>query len=400
VLNVGLTGNVATGKSTVAHYFERAGATLIDADRLVREVQRPGSPVLAAIADRFGAEMLRADGTLERARLRTHVLDDPTARADLERIVHPAVQARRAQLLADAEARGDLGVVNDIPLLFEALDPGAFDLIVLVDAPAHLRIDRLTRLRGMPPDEAALLIASQIPSEEKRDRAHVVIDNDGDLDALARAAAETWGPIRRTAAARATISGGTLLVVVAHPEDATILLRGTLERYSEAGTAVWLVCATGQCGADLPDGIEITELARPRGMLDPADPAAISALAQLVRQHPPDAVITFGPEGASHQRDHHAVHRWTGAALRASASGCSMYHPLPPDGRVAADRAGIGAALDVRPWRGASAAGPAACGVRYDPDAVPRPWNGREWYTGGDPSAPCRDDLFASQRAG
>jgi hypothetical protein len=111
-------------------------------------------------------------------------------------------------------------------------------------------------------------------------------------------------------------------------------------------------------------------------------------------------VITFGPEGAGQQRDHYAVHRWTGAALRATAPGCPVYHPLPPDGRVAADRVGVGAALDVRPWRGAGAAGPAACGVRYDPDDVPRPWNGREWYTGGDPSAPCRDDLFASQRAG
>ncbi len=400
MLNVGLTGNVASGKSTVARHFERAGATLVDADRLVREVQHPGSPVLAAIADRFGAGMLRADGTLERDRLRSRVLDDPTARAELERIVHPAVQERRAQLLADAEARGDLVVVNDIPLLFEALDPGAFDLIVLVDSPEYLRVDRLIRLRGMPPDEAALLIASQMPSGEKRDRAHVVIDNDADLAALERAAAEAWDPIRRTAAARATLSGGRLMVVVAHPEDATILLRGTLERYSEAGTGVRLVCATGQCGADLPHGIEIAELARRRGTLDPADPAAISTLIQLVRQHRPDAVITFGPEGAGQQRDHYAVHRWTGAALRATAPGCPVYHPLPPDGRVAADRVGVGAALDVRPWRGAGAAGPAACGVRYDPDDVPRPWNGREWYTGGDPSAPCRDDLFASQRAG
>jgi dephospho-CoA kinase len=399
VLNVGLTGNVASGKSTIARHFERAGATLVDADRLVREVQHPGSPVLVAITDRFGTGMLRADGTLERDRLRARVLNDPAARADLERIVHPAVQERRAQLLAEARVRGDLVLVNDIPLLFEALDPGEFDLIVLVDSPEPVRRDRLIRLRRMRPDEAASLIASQMPSEAKRDRAHVVIDNDGDLDALERTAAATWGRIRSTAASRATIAGSRLLVVVAHPEDATIQLRGTLERYSEAGTGVWLVCATGHCTA-LPDGIEIAEFARRRGTLDPEDPAAISALAQLVRQHPPDAVITFGSEGAGRQHDHHAVHHWTGAALRAMTTACPVYHPLPPTDRMASDRAGLGAVLDVRPWRGARAAGPAACGVRYDPGAVPPPWNGREWYAGGRPAAPCRNDLFVPQRAG
>lgn len=400
MLNVGLTGNVASGKSTVARHFQRAGATLLDADRLVRDVQRPGSPVLAAIADRFGADMLHPDGALDRDRLRARILADPAARTNLERIVHPAVQERRAQLLADAAARGDLIVVNDIPLLFEALDPGAFDLVVLVHSAEAVRRDRLVRLRGMDPDEADRLIGSQIPSDAKRDRAQIVIENDGDLDALERAAADVWTDIRLSGAAHATVPGGTLLAVIAHPDDAHVLLPGTLARYSEAGASVQLLCATGQVGPDLPVGVEVAALARQAGTLDPDDEAAIAILASLIRRRPPGAVITFGSGGVGAERDHHAVHRWTTIALETTGTLCPVYHPLPPDPRFARERGGVRAALDVRPWRGGSAATHAACGVRYDPAAVPPPWNGREWYAGGVPRTPCRSDLLTPDRAG
>ena len=139
MLSVALTGNIASGKSTVAALFERWGATLIDADRLVREAQAPGSPVLRAIAERFGTEFLDAGGGLRRDALRRRVMGDAAALADLNRLVHPEVLRRRAALEAEARARGDRIVVSDIPLLFEAADPSLFDAIVLVDAPEPLR---------------------------------------------------------------------------------------------------------------------------------------------------------------------------------------------------------------------------------------------------------------------
>lgn len=192
LLNVALTGNIAAGKSVVAEHFRRWGATVIDADRLVREAQAPGSPALDAIMRRFGGDVLEPRGVLDRARLRDLVLADPVALADLNAIVHPVVQRRRLELLAAARRRGDRIVVSDIPLLFEALDPAEFDAVVLVDAPAPLRLQRLVERRGLDPDTAERMIAAQLPSAPKRARSDFVIDNDGDEAALERAAAAVW----------------------------------------------------------------------------------------------------------------------------------------------------------------------------------------------------------------
>lgn len=192
MLSVGLTGNVASGKSTVAHLFERWGATLIDADRLVREAQAPGSWVLRAIVQRFGEHLLQRDGSLNRAALRGVVMEDAEARADLNRIVHPEVNRRRAELLSEARARGDRIVVSDIPLLFEAADPADFDAVVLVDAPEDLRRTRLMAERGLTPVEAERMIRAQLPSAAKRARSDYVIDNTGDRAALERSAAAVW----------------------------------------------------------------------------------------------------------------------------------------------------------------------------------------------------------------
>jgi dephospho-CoA kinase len=196
VLNVALTGNAAAGKSTVARWFKEWGATLIDADDLVREAERPGSPTLAQIVRRFGDEMLLPDGSLDRARLRRTVLADPAQREALNAIVHPAVQAKRDQLLRAARARGDAIVVNDIPLLFEALDPSAFDLVVLVDAPETLRRARL-RERGLSAVEIDRLLAAQLPADVKRDRSHIVLDNAGTLEQLKRAARDAWQTLKK-----------------------------------------------------------------------------------------------------------------------------------------------------------------------------------------------------------
>jgi len=191
VLHVGLTGNVAAGKSAVAALFRRWGATLIDADEIVRELQAPHSSLLAAIAARFGGEVLRADGSLERAALRALVLRDPAELAALNAIMHPAVAARRRELVTAARRRGDRIVVSDIPLLFEADDPTTFDAVVLVDAPEPVRRARLAE-RGLPAGEAERLMAAQQPAAGKRSRSDYVIDNVGDLTALEHSARAVW----------------------------------------------------------------------------------------------------------------------------------------------------------------------------------------------------------------
>jgi dephospho-CoA kinase len=202
MLNVALTGNVAAGKSTVVEYFRRWGATVIDADLLVREVQAPGTPVLAAIVKRFGRDVLQADGTLDRAALRARVMGDDGARRALEALVHPAVQRRREALVDAAWKRGDRIVINDIPLLFETLDPAQFDAVVLVDAPPLVRRARLRGLRGLSDEEADQLLAAQAPAERKRKRSDFVIENDGSFDALERRAREVYAELERRADAK------------------------------------------------------------------------------------------------------------------------------------------------------------------------------------------------------
>ena len=184
MLNVALTGNIAAGKSTVVSWLRRWGATIIDADELAREAEAPGTEVLTAIVKRFGANVRLPDGALDRAALRAKVMGDDAALADLNAIVHPAVRRRRDELLAAAKARGDLLVVNDIPLLFEALDPAQFDAVVLVDAPQPVRRARLRALRGLSNEEADRMIAAQMDAERKRARSQYVIDNDGSLKEL------------------------------------------------------------------------------------------------------------------------------------------------------------------------------------------------------------------------
>jgi dephospho-CoA kinase len=194
---IALTGNVAAGKSKVAELFADWGATVVDADVLVRQLQQPGEPVFDAIIARFGSDMLRADGGLDRAALRRRMLGDAEAKRDLEAIVHPAVAERRRQLTAAAADRGAPVVVADIPLLFEADDPAAYDAVVLVDAPQLVRRERLIALRGMDPDEADRLMAAQLPSGLKRRAADFVIDNDGDMQLLRERALAVWHALER-----------------------------------------------------------------------------------------------------------------------------------------------------------------------------------------------------------
>lgn len=196
-LVIALTGNVAAGKSRVAGMLRDRGATIIDADQIVRELQEPGQPIFDAIVRHFGDAVVTPEGHLDRASLRRHILADRDARRELERIVHPAVSARREALTDEARARGDRVVVVDIPLLFEADDPSHYDRILLVDAPPALRRERLIASRKLDPDEADRLIAAQLPSGPKRSASHFVIDNVGDLEALAAQVDRAWTALVR-----------------------------------------------------------------------------------------------------------------------------------------------------------------------------------------------------------
>ena len=242
MLNVALTGNVAAGKSTVVDLFRKWGATVIDADALAREAQAPGSAVLAAIAGRFGADVLGQDGTLDRAALRGKVMGDDTALAALNAIVHPAVQQRRLELQRAAQERGDAIVINDIPLLFEVLDPAQFDAIVLVDAPVALRRTRLRALRGLSNQDADRMIAAQMPAERKRPQSQYVIDNAGTMAELEQQAESVFAQLRRRAAragVRNEVPGQTLLLCALDAKDAAApVLEAIARRYRDAGMRV------------------------------------------------------------------------------------------------------------------------------------------------------------------
>ncbi len=192
MLKVGLTGNVAAGKSVVVDQLRGLGAIIIDADQLVREVEQPGSPLLGDITTQFGSEMVMPNGQLDRARLRRRVMGDPAALADLNAIIHPAVERLHGERLAEAEASGARIVVSDIPLLFEAGWEDEFDVIILVDAPPATRRRRLVAFRRLTPHEADRLIASQDPADRKRRRSDIVIDNAGTLEALEGRVREVW----------------------------------------------------------------------------------------------------------------------------------------------------------------------------------------------------------------
>jgi len=192
MIHVGLTGNIASGKSTVAQLLVAHGAELVDADVLARHAVRVGTPGLAAIVERWGPDVLAPDGTLDRASLRSRVFGDEAELEALNAIVHPAVAQLREQEVAAARARGARVLVSDIPLLFERGLAHEFDCIVLVDAPREVRLERLVHDRGLRAPEAMAMIAAQMPAELKRARADFVVDNVGTREELAAKVAATW----------------------------------------------------------------------------------------------------------------------------------------------------------------------------------------------------------------
>lgn len=196
---VGLTGNIASGKSTVAELLAARGATIIDADVLARRAVEPGSPALRAIVGRWGNGLLSGDGTLDRAALRRIVFENPAELEALNVIVHPEVRRLRDEEVAAARARGDRVVVCDIPLLYEQAMEHEFIRVILVDAPQDVRLERLMRDRGLSRDDAMLMIVAQMPAELKRARADFIVDNDGTREALEERVNEVWRSLERMA---------------------------------------------------------------------------------------------------------------------------------------------------------------------------------------------------------
>ncbi|MDQ3995418.1 MAG: dephospho-CoA kinase [Gemmatimonadota bacterium] len=195
MLLVGLTGNIASGKSTVSQMLSERGATIVDADILARRAVEPGTPGYRRIVDRWGNAVLGPDGHLDRAALRRIVFSDPEELERLNAIVHPEVERMRDALVEEARARGDRIVVCDIPLLFERHLGENFDRIILVDAPRPLRLRRLVKDRGLREAEAQDMITAQMPAELKRARADIVIDNDGTLTKLEQDVAAAWATL-------------------------------------------------------------------------------------------------------------------------------------------------------------------------------------------------------------
>lgn len=219
MLVVGLTGNIASGKSTVAARLAEFGAAIVDADLLAREAVRPGSRALPRIVERWGDEVLEPDGVLDRAALRQRVFSDREELDALNAIVHPEVQRLRLERVEEARDAGARIVVCDIPLLFEAHLADQFDAIVLVDAPRPLRLERLVLDRGLHETEAMDMITAQMPAELKRARSDFVIDNGGDREQLADRVHELWQSLEAEARRLDDPRGGT---PVGH-EPATLL---------------------------------------------------------------------------------------------------------------------------------------------------------------------------------
>jgi len=186
---IGLTGGIGSGKSTVASLFAELGAVVIDADAIAREVVAVGSEGLRALVEAFGAGILATDGSLNRQRLADIVFADPGARATLNAITHPRIGARTAELISALPA--DAVLIHDVPLLVELGMQDAYDLVVVVDAPDDVRLDRLVA-RGHTLQDAAARIAAQAPRDVRLAAADVVIDNSGSLDDLTGQVVTAW----------------------------------------------------------------------------------------------------------------------------------------------------------------------------------------------------------------
>lgn len=196
---VALSGGIASGKSTIARRLVSHGAVHIDADLLAREAVEPGSPGLRLIQERFGGEVIAGDGSLDRPALGRLVFDNPEALGALNAIVHPEVRKLAKQRLDEAEAADPKAVIiYDVPLLVEAglQQQQQWDLVVIAEAPADVRIQRMVELRGMTAEEASQRIANQATDEQRRAVADVIIDTSGTEEHTLAQADALWERLR------------------------------------------------------------------------------------------------------------------------------------------------------------------------------------------------------------
>ncbi|GAA1348784.1 dephospho-CoA kinase [Falsarthrobacter nasiphocae] len=195
-----LTGGIAAGKSAVAARLAERGAVVVDSDVLARRVVEPGQPALAEVAEAFGPGVLEADGTLDRAALGALVFGDDDARARLNAILHPAIRAAAADAVEAARRAGARVIVQDIPLLAETGRAGEFAFVATVEADDETRIERMVTRRGMTREAAEARIAAQATRAEREAVADLVIENEGSLEDLHRAADELWETLEGLAA--------------------------------------------------------------------------------------------------------------------------------------------------------------------------------------------------------
>lgn len=193
---VGLTGSIASGKSTVARMLEELGAEIVDADQIAREVVAPGSPLLDEIRSEFGDDVVAADGSLDRKRLGEIVFSDETARRRLEGLLHPEIGRLSRERFEDARRRGVEVVVYVAPLLIEAGRMGDVDEVWVVDVSEGTQLERLVRRDHCTEEEARRRIAAQMSTREKKRFAHRVIDNDGEPSRTEQEVRRVWESFR------------------------------------------------------------------------------------------------------------------------------------------------------------------------------------------------------------
>lgn len=195
-MRIGLTGGIATGKSTVSKMLAAQGVRIVDADVIARDVMNPGQPLLAAVAEQFGPEFLLPEGGLDRRRMAEHIFNRPEERQALNAIVHPAIRAEIRRQVEAAEAADPTGIVAaDIPLLYESGLEELYEQIVVVYVPRAVQLERLTSRDGLAPEQAESRLNAQLDIEEKKRRADFVIDNSGTLEETRRqveALLEQW----------------------------------------------------------------------------------------------------------------------------------------------------------------------------------------------------------------
>lgn len=201
MLRVGLTGGIGSGKSTVSERLAALGAVILDADKAARAVVEPGTPGLAQIAETFGPSVLAPDGSLDRAKLAEIVFAHESALAKLNAITHPLIRdyIQAAEDGAIQAGGDDLVLVHDIALLAEWGRAKEFDLVIVVDIPTETQVERLTRQRGMPEDQARARIAAQATRDQRRAIADIIIDNSGTKADLDRRITEVWADLKARA---------------------------------------------------------------------------------------------------------------------------------------------------------------------------------------------------------